>query len=223
MNKELLNNLASYIEQLPPKVQVFVFSGDWLEKTNQIATKYSLTETQSESLSDIVLFILIGLEKPENLLTAIVSELNISELLAEQIIEDINNRIFDVAIQKTTEENDNIEIRPEILPMVEGGEKVKVVPPPVNLPTEPEISKPQNKPAPFVPSFTAVKQSPTQPTPIVQRPNIATMPTPPKPPIQPIVPPEVKKPEAPKTPEVAQPINAELKKYGIDPYREPLE
>jgi hypothetical protein len=130
--------MPEYVTKLPQAVQDFVYDGAWEERTTEIAKKYSLGPGQTDALANIVVLVLIGLEKPETFLDTIIADVGISRLLAEQIMEDIEKRVFEYALKeienknlsKTTfdvkfpqAKNSNVpEIKPTILPMVEKGE-----------------------------------------------------------------------------------------------------
>ncbi|MFA7216525.1 MAG: hypothetical protein WC095_00890 [Candidatus Paceibacterota bacterium] len=99
MNEETLKEMPEYVRKLPKEIQDFVFDGVWEERVEEIGLKYSLDSVQLDNLANKVLFILIGLEKPEDFLQTIISELSISRLLAEQIMNDLDSRVFDYAIK----------------------------------------------------------------------------------------------------------------------------
>ncbi len=146
MDKNTYNN---YIENLPKPIKDFVFNSDWEEKVIEICKKYGLNEEQTNNLTDSVVLILVGLEKPNNFLSNMISDLNISKLLAEQILEDLENRVFDHALkqiekeglEKNSSENTEnkeklmssstqLELKPENLPMIEENEPLRVNPVP---------------------------------------------------------------------------------------------
>lgn len=104
MNEELLKEMPEYVKKLPKEIQDLIFDGVWEERVEEIGLKYSLDDNQLDNLIDKVLFILIGLEKPDSFLETMVGELSISRLLAEQIMNDLNARVFDYAL-KTIETN----------------------------------------------------------------------------------------------------------------------
>src|SRR3989344_2518608 len=91
------NSIPEYVKNLSRQVQDLVFDKAWSERTKEIARKYSLDPTQTDTLTNNVLFVLVGLDKPEDFLKLMTSELGISRLLADQIIEDLEMRIFDYA------------------------------------------------------------------------------------------------------------------------------
>src|SRR3989344_4605176 len=127
-------NLPEYVKTLPKVLQDLIFNWPWEERVGEIAKKYSLNYNQTESLINKVLFILIGLDKPETLQQTLAVELKISKLLTDQIINDLETRIFEYAIKEIESkkskvesgENQNkpkiLEVKPNNLPMVEKGE-----------------------------------------------------------------------------------------------------
>lgn len=231
MEQKKSKNISEHFENLPKSVKDFVFDGVWMERVEEIAQKYSLNQTQTESLADDTLFVLVGLEKPEDFSQTIVEELKISKLLAEQIIADVENRVFDYALKtvggkenkKTIDKNQEImldtnsdipEKRPEITPMVEPNEKArdtepqkteeskltKTLPETTNIPQKPKEAEQVQRPI-SVPRYIGVpvekEESNQESTPNNNKTNT-----------------EPKKPE---------PVPQPIKKYTVDPYREPLE
>lgn len=227
MNEETLKDMPEYTKNLPKPVQDLVFDGVWEERTEEIAKKYSLSEKQTDDLINNVLYILVGLLKPEDFLSTITVELSISGLLAEQLVEDLEVRVFEYAlktIQNQEKKGESIEkedgddlpeLRPEITPLIEPEEKVRVRPVPVGF-TEttpqpalkPQMPKPELVQRPIsVPRYTATPMEDTEP--------------------KPVLPPKEAAPHqsAPSTQTSAspQPVPEPVKKYAVDPYREPLD
>src|SRR3989338_8060373 len=93
-------NLPEYVKTLPKVLQDLIFNWPWEERIGEIAKKYSLNYNQTESLINGVLFVLIGLDKPETLQQTLVVELKISKLLTDQIVGDLENRVFEYAIKE---------------------------------------------------------------------------------------------------------------------------
>lgn len=237
MNEELLKNMPEYIRNLPKQVRDFVFDGVWEERTQEIAKKYSLSEKQTDDLINNVLYVLIGLLKPEDFLGTITVELSISGLLAEQIVEDLEVRVFEYAlktIQNQEKKGESIEkegsddlpeVRPEITPLVEPQEKVRVRPVPVGFTDaspkpipKPQMPGPELVQRPIsVPRYTAVpmeeernsNQGLAASSKETPKPNEVTS-------SQPASAPQ---PSA----SSPQPVPEPVKKYAVDPYREPLE
>lgn len=130
------NNINEYISKLPKAVHDIVFEGVWEERTLEIAKKYSLSDAQADYLANDTLLVLIGIDQPEKFLETITKDLSISKLLAEQIVDDLENRVFEYAL-KIIEEKDTLkntypqtqsrvpEIKPDNLPAIEVGEVAK--------------------------------------------------------------------------------------------------
>lgn len=236
--------LQKELNELPKTTQDLLFGNVWEERTGEIAEKYSLNELQKDSLVNNVLFILISKAKKETLLETIVKDLGISQMLAEQIMEDLEVRVFEYTFKtiqnqdkkgespEKAEDDDLPEVRPEITPLVEPQEKVRVRPVPVGFTdTAPKpISIPQ-------PSASGPRQSAPE---LVQRPVSVPRYT--------GVPMEEEKDSSqglaasskegagptketaphqsasgPQTSTTPQPVPEPVKKYAVDPYREPLE
>jgi len=122
--------MPDYVKNLPKAVQDLIFDGVWEERTAEIAKKYSLSDTQADSLINTVLLVMIGLEDPDTFLETIIADLGISRLLAEQINEDLETRVFEYAL-RTVEKKEEImsKSKPQIsnevhgLPMSDIGRK----------------------------------------------------------------------------------------------------
>lgn len=174
------SELSVFEKTLSKPVLDLVFDPAWKNRTEEIAKKYSLDPTQTDTLINNVLFVLIGTDKPEDFLKLMTSELGISRLLADQIIEDLEMRVFDYAIktiekseQKQEVRSKNLEVEKEIvtpkqnLVIENKPEKAKVTLPVVEKPKVPEIkpvilpmvekgevahnTTPQPKPTPTLP------------------------------------------------------------------------
>lgn len=173
MDEQTLKTMPLYIQELPPIVRDFIFEGSWQDRTEEIAKKYSLNESQTNILVDNVLFVLIGIDKGEDFIKLMPSELGISKLLSGQIVEELETRVFDYSIKSIQnklpkKENETVpqpnqkpplktqiskplatppEIRPDILPMIEDGESVKVL-----EPKKPDTPAHTNQPHRKIPS-----------------------------------------------------------------------
>jgi hypothetical protein len=158
MRSELeTSEVNPYLIHLPEYVRDTMYAGVWLDKTREIAQKYSLTESQAELCIKQVLYVLIGLLDGQHMIDTFVSDLDVSIILGTQIIEDIEKRIFNVLL----EQKDKVYV-PKKTPLVHPLDI-----PPLNLPSEEldvlPIAEPTKTP-PIVtpPSFVSVKL--TQPT-----------------------------------------------------------
>jgi hypothetical protein len=214
MNPEI-DIIEEYFSKLPDVVQDCVTSKEWQRRIAEIVTKYSLNSKQVANLQYEIIFVVLGIEPEQDLSENIKNEVGVSGLLAEQLAEDVKERLLSWVDriyntnEQTTEnkkEKESVdveipEIRPEITPMTESGEIAHDVP-------HQEIT--QNEPTGETPSQNQ------QPTPEpVQRPIPVPRFT-----GTPEEKEEVKPIEPTKLPEQAPQPD---KNYTVDPYREPLE
>ena len=223
-----------YFAQLPQEVQDFVMESSWQERVFEIAVKYSLDQTQTNTLVSYTLQLLIGLEDPELATGVLEKNLRISRLLATQISADLNARIFEYAIA-TVEKKLGVNTPTSVTTDVPRNSEVETTEPtvPANLPgavdvgspedyihTEDEVEEIVQKPIP-VPRFTAMvtEETPVNESLVEQKINTAH--TTPVTEIKPqniiaeklntVVKPKIEKPTG--IPE----------KYIVDPYRESIE
>lgn len=137
--QKILSSIEEYAKYSPKELQKFVSDIVWLKRAGEISTKYSLTEEQTLTLQNLALFVIIGVEEPETFAESVEKELGISKLLTEQVVKDVDERVFQYAFNLLSESEKEIvvpemskvafdtdeeipEIRPEIVPMVERGE-----------------------------------------------------------------------------------------------------
>lgn len=125
MNED--KEITSHLTKLPKPIQDFISSGIWEEKVSEISKKYSLNQEQSNSLSNIVLLALTLVIDPNTIKEVIIEDLGTSELLTEQIVDDLNSRVFEYAVKELEKNNEKKvepkltsipEIRPDNTPMV---------------------------------------------------------------------------------------------------------
>lgn len=230
-DKETLEYLAG----LPQKIQDVIFDDAWLNRTTEVAKKYSLTEEQTEGLINLTLLVISGIDKAENFLETIISDLSISRLLAEQIVEDLETRVFEYVLklieekpktQNTVAQNTSRipEIKPDNLPAqaglpaIEVGEVAKPYTPqiPVPRPSEP-VQKPYSVPRfgmsevqPKVAVINLAQNKPQSPESMMENKmgNVTVN-----------MGSDFMQKEAPATNE---PPKMPTTKYSSDPYREPL-
>ncbi len=94
--QKTLSQISQY-KNAPQKMQEFVLGGVWTKRVGEIATKYSLTEDQTIILQNLTLSVIVGIEEKETLNKSLETELGISELLAGQILADLDTRVFQYA------------------------------------------------------------------------------------------------------------------------------
>ncbi|MFZ2621215.1 MAG: hypothetical protein WAX85_01825 [Minisyncoccia bacterium] len=245
--------IPEYIKNLPKPVQDVVLDGVWESRTTEIAKKYALNPIQTDGLINSVLFILIGLDKPDDFLERIINDLGISSLLAEQILEDVNNRVFEYAIKEIggkskSELAQNI---PSSVPIqsktVEGRVEIR----PENLPSKNITTTQEKPPAPkYVPTYkptATVLNDPSlhhelpkvapEPSRIIYKPNASSEPIQQPIPVPRFVPKPVTDMSAQTgtlTVQTSKPLETVAlakteqkekppERYTIDPYREPIE
>lgn len=97
MDQEILKSMPDYVKNLPKILQELIFESVWQKRTEEVAKKYSLNPTQTDTLIENVLLVLIGLDEPENFSELMSSEIGISKLLSTQILDDLGSRVFDYA------------------------------------------------------------------------------------------------------------------------------
>src|ERR1035437_5959007 len=251
MDETKNNEIDKYLETLPDNVTELVHDKVWPKRVDEIAAKYSLNDEQKSALQDIVLFVLVGMESPETFGASLETELGISELLVEQILADLDERVFQYAAEFIEKQNnpdestsievrtpfdildkqiEEVEIAPNILPLVESDEERKKVMAeiPANLPGMPVETKengygdmPSTKDnigsgTPIIQEGTFVGSEFAQKPIAVPRFNAVSAPET----VSTTVPPTSQNPVAPadKKPEIQNPP-----RYTSDPYREPIE
>lgn len=137
-----------------PKVEIVQKSEP---KIRDIANKYSLNPEQTKILADFVVESSAG--KQAITVDGLVSKLKISKLLAEQLLEDLKTRIFDVSKKTNPSVQDKPqaarvpEIKPDNLPAIEIGEVAKPYTPPKQE-QKPQQNTPAAVPQPATPDFT---------------------------------------------------------------------
>lgn len=129
---EPTNPTAKYLESLPNNIKNVISNPNIESRIKEISTKYSLSAEQGESLVDVVMLVLAGIDSPDTLIENIMSDLSVSEIVAEQIMNDLDSRVFEYALKeagvavegaKVSKEmeitSDLPEIRPDNLPTTE--------------------------------------------------------------------------------------------------------
>ena len=125
-------NIDIYVDSLTLNAKRAISDSNIESRVVEIATKYSLSSEQKDSLLSIVTLVMAGVDTPEELEQNIKLDLSVSDIVAEQIVLDLENRVFEYALNTfagekeslSSETSDNAddnlpEIRPDNLPMVE--------------------------------------------------------------------------------------------------------
>jgi len=126
--EEVLKELKESLKDLPSHIREVVTHAPWQDRIEELALKYSLTEEQKTALFTEVLLVLTAIAPEEELAESIESELQVSGILAEQLTEEIGERIFSW-IQRLYTEKENVTTKSTSL------ENALDIPP-VNLPSE---------------------------------------------------------------------------------------
>lgn len=136
---EPTNITTKYLESLPDNIKNVISNPNIESRTKEISRKYSLNAEQGESLVDIVMLVLVGIDSPDTLIENIMSDLSVSEIVAEQIMNDLEGRVFEYALKESgsTDEVPRVsratavdvnlpEIRPDNLPSTEVTDQIPV-------------------------------------------------------------------------------------------------
>lgn len=104
-------------------------------KVIEISKKYNLSQSQTDKLLNILTPIIVAQKKPDGLMNTIVNNLSISRLLAEQIMNDLEKRIFE-SFGKGGQNRDRVISEPVIQKQqpLEAERGRMTAPPPANLP-----------------------------------------------------------------------------------------
>lgn len=230
--EEALQEIKESLGTLPSHIREVVTQTQWEPKIEELALKYSLTEGQKKALFTEVLLVLVAINPEEDLMENIENEVGVSGILAEQLTEEVGERIFTWIHKLYTEKEKNIKEQP----LKESTLNTLDIPPP-NLPGE-VVEESAEEKVPVVVSTTPtatllrdeVKDFFAQPT---QQENLTPQETPV--PQQPTFTPPIEQPFVPQSPrsfitqKLTQPSTLSTppvdipKTYSVDPYREPLD
>lgn len=213
--EETLQEIKASFQNLPSHIRDVISHAAWKPRIEELALKYSLTEEQKNALTTEVLLILVAIVPEDELAENIKNELAVSSILAEQLSEEIGERIFSW-IQKLYTEKEKSLLTQNTS---HSQENTLDIPPP-NLPGE-VIEEEENefvaKPTPIqdqVKDFFAPKE--------VEVPVVAAAPSSFIRPIEtPLEEPAPQKPQSFISQKLSQPTAPQ--KYTADPYREPIE
>lgn len=134
---EATQEIASYLERLPSHVRDIVSRASWESKVADIGQKYSLTDTQVVDIGYEVLFVLVGMEPEADLSENIEIELAVSKTLADQVADEIKNRIINPLIKQIEQKEFELSSQPLNDVPATNSEPVNVLDiPPINLPSE---------------------------------------------------------------------------------------
>ena len=136
---ESTQEIKKYIDALPPLVRTAVLAPDWHARIGEIGTKYSLHLDQISELEYETLFVMIGMEPETDFIDNIEKEVSVSRILATQLAEEINDRVFKVILKSIEDKS-----TPKAPRFVEKEPQKEVIQPVVQpAPVAQPIHKPQ--------------------------------------------------------------------------------
>ncbi len=91
---QLQQKIAEYFAKLPPNAQAMFQSMGWLDALEIISQKYSLTQTQKESLGTETTLLLLGIIHPDEYTKFLINGLSIPKGISEKIMIDVNTNIL---------------------------------------------------------------------------------------------------------------------------------
>ena len=92
--EELQKNIALYYSKLPPKAQEVFSSMRWLETLKEISLKFSLNDSQKETLGTETTLVLLGMISVREYEEKLGKELAIPKESADMILKEINNSVL---------------------------------------------------------------------------------------------------------------------------------
>ncbi len=134
--------INQYLEELPEENRRILTSSKWQQTAGQIALKYSLSNTQRESMIRQIWITLIGGGEIEELKNELKDDLVISSVLANQLYEEINERIIKPILVKIEE---ILEPKEENVSENENFVYNSLDVPPDNLPTDEIFTEKENQ------------------------------------------------------------------------------
>ncbi len=220
--EEALQEIKESLKTLPSHIREVVTQTNWEPKIEELALKYSLTNEQKRALFIEVLLVLVAINPEEEIVENIENELGVSTILAEQLAEEVGERVFSWIYKLYTEKAEQhthngapkqpintLDTPPPNLP----GEIIEDLPlPPVDQ--EPLFAKTQQRPLRDTVADFFAKPEPIE-TPVIE-------------------PTSLPKPESANTTstfiskKLSQPSTISTpsrtpQSYTVDPYREPVE
>lgn len=87
-------SVVQVMRSLPPIVRAFLARKKHIPVVKQLALKYKLRVDQTGVLERETAFVLIGLDEPAEFMQSLVEQAQVSQQVAENILQDINNQIF---------------------------------------------------------------------------------------------------------------------------------
>lgn len=90
----LTQEITNALQVMPSHIREVISRTPWQKKLEEISIKYSLTPEQSQTLLVEVILVLVAIVPEEELVENIKNELGVSDVLANQLTTEINERVF---------------------------------------------------------------------------------------------------------------------------------
>lgn len=194
--------IEEQVKTLSPNLQRAINIVPWKSLLQEIGMASTLNLEQIASLEQETMFIIYGLENPNDYISNIIREMSLSKEIAYRIAESVANKIFEPILKRSDElEKEKLQT-PPVVPL----------PTPINPPNNPPVVEPA-----FAQGSIMIKKGEVvHSVPHVEQPK----PEPAKQPV--VIPPPTPTPPPIKTEKVVLPAPDYRYPGGKDPYREPL-
>jgi hypothetical protein len=221
----LEEDLRQRLGALPMPVRDYLTKGGIEETARTMTTRYRLHVDDGAVLARELLLVLMGIEQPAELAQTLQSELGLTPDQIKAILTDINTEVFQ-PLQDKMRAAPKAPVAaaptPQPAPAAPRSAPAPAAPQPVRTVNEAVHTARQVAPPPNLPGAGAepnigIASDPNVTVYAAPKPAAVTPPAPPAAPV-PVMPRAVPMPAAPQ--ESARPI---LEKYGVDPYKEPIE
>jgi len=94
MDSFITETVAEELKKLPQQIQNLITKSGWEQTVRKIVDKHNLRVDQGADLETETLLVMLGLSSPEDFLSNVKNEAEIPDLLAREIVEDIDRNIF---------------------------------------------------------------------------------------------------------------------------------
>jgi len=94
MDEKVKKEILQRFEQLPKDIQNVILSSDFPSKIDVIRQKHQLTEEQGTDLSNEAMFVMIGLERPNDFIENIRKNIGLPTEKANMVAGEVNDTVF---------------------------------------------------------------------------------------------------------------------------------
>lgn len=159
MPKYTQQQLEEKYDNLPEDLRAALFNVDIANKMFEIGKKNRLTIEETGNVSEEAGLVILGLEKPQNLLANIKNRLNLDESEIKKIVHDVNEQVF-FPLREALRKAHNIDI--------EGGETPRTPQPPAPV----RAASPESA-QPVAPSRPRTMDIPSSPPGVFPQPRVS--------------------------------------------------